>query len=89
MAIIAPENAPKIIAATVREIARLQETYKEAQRESDDASRRAVTILNALNSAQKRLDEAFAALRKGAPRGSDWRENRPKTEAAAIFHIRT
>lgn len=53
-----------------------QERYEELNTEYCALGRRRTDALNVLNDAQKALDAALAALRKGAPADSDWRRER-------------
>lgn len=77
-------------ALKVIDIAKAAEALAEAtERHADAKSRCAVAradetaALNALNSAQKKLDELVAGLKKGAPGDSDWgRNTHRRTEVA-------
>ena len=49
-----------------------QERHEQLAKVAREASRDETSALNRLNEAQKAFDEAVAALRKGAPRDSNW-----------------
>lgn len=58
-----------------KELEEAESLYESARREAD-AARSACTVrLNQLNEKQRKFDAAVAAVRKGAPRDSDWWRN--------------
>lgn len=54
------------------ELSAATQKHNNALNKESEARRECTFTLNALNAAQKKVDEHFAALRAKAPRGSDW-----------------
>lgn len=65
----------KTLAELGEELATATAGYKEAARQSREASTRETAMRNRLNDAQKAFDAHVAALRKDAPAG-DWADHR-------------
>jgi exonuclease VII small subunit len=49
------------------------ESWQEASERAKKASREETNCRNRLNEAQKKLDEVVGAMKKDAPRDSDWK----------------
>lgn len=66
------------IDAAICELAQATERLNMAAQRQRDASKDETAALNAVNAAQKKLDDLYSTLRGMAPRGTDW--GRPKQD---------
>lgn len=68
-------SEPKLkpLAVLVEEVTSCTVALEEARREASIARNREADCLGRLNAAQRELDAAIAAMKKAAPRDSDWR----------------
>lgn len=60
------------IAKLATDLAAAQIAHREAKQAASIARNAETAALNLLNDAQKKMDDAYAALRKNANQGSDW-----------------
>lgn len=69
------ETGGTVLGKLLNELAEFQMAYSVATMEEESARAKRTELLNRVNGAQAAIDKAFAALRKSAPRESDWSRN--------------
>lgn len=78
------EAIPQLLAKLIASVEQASAELVEAREREAAAIRESTTRLNTLNTAQKRLDEALAEIKKSAPRQSEWhRQQNPVQGFAA------
>jgi hypothetical protein len=65
----------KSISDLIVELENATEVHKDLRRKADVASMQACDALNAVNTAQKRLDAALEKLKQEAHRDTDWKRD--------------
>jgi predicted nucleic acid-binding Zn-ribbon protein len=74
----------KTLAQLLEELNLATGREKEAAQALDHARSHHISATNALNQAQKSVDEAFDKLKKAAPRDSDWHRSLRRGTAQAV-----
>ena len=76
-------DTPVTLGTVLAALDEASRAYESAKHIADEKSRECTSALNALNQAQKAVDAAYEALKKGAPWNSDWQNRAARMKEVA------